>query len=482
MPKKLAVARFWFQGNTFCPIATTLDSFSDREWREGEAALAADRGENTELAAVGDFAGEHPDWEVSVLRCASANPAGPIEERVFAQLMGEIVRALAGTRWDAVYLSLHGAAVTTERQNPDLDLVRAVRETIGSSLLGASFDLRANLAPELAGLLDFASGHRTYPHGDWRSTAARVLARLFQAERGEIRPVGFIAHTGLAFPDLNMGTATGPMAELIGQARDLDCASLLDASVFSGFAYADTPQSGASAMVFADGDRPMAEYAARELAREIAARKTALRAALPGPHQALREALRSESGLVAVTDPADSPSSGGMADTPGLLRAALDARPPVPAVFAYFADPEAVAAAARCGCGGIVETALGAKKSRDFGASIPVRARVSRLTDGRYRNRGPLEPGRPVDVGKSALLEVSGIQVIVTERCVPADDPAFFDLHAIDLRQTRLLCVKGGDRFRAAMGPLCARMIDCDAPGPAAADLGALPFRNVRPR
>jgi len=44
MTKKLAVARFWFEGNAFAPLPTDLAAFQGREWAKGEAALAGARG------------------------------------------------------------------------------------------------------------------------------------------------------------------------------------------------------------------------------------------------------------------------------------------------------------------------------------------------------------------------------------------------------------------------------------------------------
>ena len=109
-------------------------------------------------------------------------------------------------------------------------------------------------------------------------------------------------------------------------------------------------------------------------------------------------------------------------------------------------------------------------------------ARVLLLTDGQYKNRGQLDFGAQVCLGATAVLEVGGIQVIVASDRKPADDPAFFELHGINLSTTRLLCVKAKNRFRAAFTPLCVQIIDCDAPGPATADLRALPFQNVNMR
>jgi microcystin degradation protein MlrC len=481
MTKKLAVARFSFQGNAFTPATTTLDAFQLKEWSSGSAALPPRHAE-TELAAVTDFIEAHSDWNVSVLRCASAMPGGPIEEPVFATIVEEIAAGLAGTRWDAVYLSLHGAAITTERDQPELDLVRAVRLAIGDTPLGASFDLHANMSPDLLPLLTFASGNRTCPPVDRRETAARVLQLLVEAAGQRIRPRGVLRHTRILLPGSSMRTGSGPMEALQQLARGLTTAPVLDVSVFGGFPYSDTGQCGASVLAYVDGDSDAAERAADRVAAAISECRDTFRTSLPGPHQAMRQALAAGEGLTAVMDVADDPLCGGTADTPGLFRALLEAKVAVPAVFAFFADADIVGMASQAGVGQRIEARLGARRSFDFGAAVPVEATVMRLTDGRFRNCGPMERGLEVDLGRTALLQVQGIQLIVTERCMPANDPAFFELHGIDLSTNRILCVKASDHFRAAFSGLCSRIIDCDAPGPASADLSLLPFRNLRPR
>ncbi len=103
-------------------------------------------------------------------------------------------------------------------------------------------------------------------------------------------------------------------------------------------------------------------------------------------------------------------------------------------------------------------------------------ARVLRLSDGAFVNEGPMQRGQRVEAGPGALLDVGGIRVIVTSAVLPANDPAFFAHHGVDLDTTRLLCVKAKNHFHAAFAPRCAAIIEVDAPGPAMADLTQLPF------
>jgi microcystin degradation protein MlrC len=250
---------------------------------------------------------------------------------------------------------------------------------------------------------------------------------------------------------------------------------VLDVLVFGGFPYADTAATGASVFVLTDaGLDPHGEQATaaaqllmkriRELAPEFAVR-------LPTPESAVAAALRSsQPGLLAVTDPGDNPLSGGGGDTPGLFRALLAADPRVPCVFASFASPAAVGAARSAGIGRAIEVTLGGRFGSHFGAGVPVRATVEHLTDGVFRNEGPMEAGLERRCGGTAVLKVEGpasLRVIVTEQVVAADDPAFYKLNGIDLGTIRLLCVKAKNHFRAAFAKRCSEIIDCSAPGPA---------------
>jgi microcystin degradation protein MlrC len=496
---RVAVARLWFEGNRFSPSTTGFDDFVRREWRAGAEALDAAAGTATELGAVADARTGRPGWSLEALRCASASPGGPIEEAVFGRWLDEVTDALRRRRPDGVYLSLHGAAITTVRDAPDLDVVRAVRAAAGPVPIVATFDLHANLPADIAADLDFATGYRTYPHVDMRETATRALDALAAMLDGAPRWQGAVVPLGCLLPSFNMRTDDEPMRSLQALARAAERdpppgAAAIDASLFGGFPYADTAHTGASAMAWVQPAAAVGSGAAHAQATRIAGRLAgalAQRAAdfephLLAPRAALLQALAVAGTTVAVTDPADNPLSGGGADTPGLFAALLALRrepgsalarlPAGAIVFGYFADAALVARAAAAGPGAVLDATLGARHGPAFGAAVPVRARVLRLTDGRFVNVGPMERGATVDLGPTALLEVDGVRVVVTSAVGPANDPAFFALHGIDVGATRLLCVKAKNHFRAAFGPLTAAIVDADCPGPAAADLSSLPI------
>ncbi len=491
--KRLAIARLSHEGNSFTPAVTGLAAFKHREWVVGEAARGFYAGTANELGAAVDFLAARPDWRGVFLRCCAAPPGGPVEAEFLAAIQAEILAGLGKGPWDGVYLSLHGALLSTGDTAPELRLLAEVRAAIGDAPLAVSFDLHANLDPEIARHADILLGYKTYPHVDTYETGAKALALLERAARGEIRPLSRIVTLGAVLPSFNMRTESGPMAEVEAAARrEAGRPGLLDVTPFGGFAYADVAQAGASVSACADAGvsagadagGALAERAARRVLSEFEARKAAFAVRLPGAAEAIRQALAlALTGPVAVLEPADNPMSGGIGDTTGLFRALLDARPDarpnVPTVFAFFWDPKLVARAQAAGVGAELDCRFGARLSADYGAPVEVPAKVARLTDGRFVNLGPMERGLTTDLGPTAVLDVGGIAVIVTGTCQSPNDPAYFALHGIDLARPGLLCVKAKNHFRAAFGSVFAALIDAETPGPAALDLRNLPYRNV---
>lgn len=488
--KRLAVARLWFEGNAFSPIPADMTAFETYEWQAGSGVLDAMRGTATELGAVAVFADRHPEWEVVVLRCAAALPAGHIDEQVFERLSAEILSGLRSGigqgGWDAVYLSLHGAAITTQRETPELDLARSIRELLPQVALGASFDLHGNMPPQWSDVLDVASVYRTHPHVDMAETADRVLTGLVQCVDGGLKTRRVVLNERIILPSINMRTAAGPMCELEKAAREATTGAILDVSVFGGFPYSDTEYTGASVFVVSnasqDPDGRQAHAAARSMMERIRDLAPAFRIQLPDAAHAVARALAiGTPGLIAVTDSGDNPLSGGGGDTPELFRQMIAARPQVACLFASFADREVVRLAHEAGSGQRIEVTLGGRHGAHFGEGVRISAIVETLTAGRFINMGPMQTGVERNCGRSALLRIEGLpsaHVIVTERVVAGDDPAFYALHGIDLTALRLLCAKAKNHFRAAFAERCIDIIDCDAPGPACQDLSKLPFRH----
>jgi microcystin degradation protein MlrC len=485
---RLAIARLWYEASSFTPVPTTLAQFRQREWTDGTAAADFYRGTRTEIGAALDFLESHPNWHAGLLRCAAASPGGPVEESDLQTIFDEIVEGIRALQPDAVYLSLHGALIGSRTLCADLALVRRVRSAIGRRPLAVSFDLHANVPEEIAQHVDILCGYRTHPHVDMYETAQRALNLLDRWVSGEIRPVVAVRKVGAILPSFNMRTESGPMADIeqLADAAVRDTPGLLDITPFGGFAYADTPCAGASAVAVADSRVGIARTAADRLAAAMSARAEAFRPNIPNAPEALTRALRildarSSTRPVALVEPSDNPLSGGAGDTPGLLRAWLDARLDLRCVFAFFWDPDLVDRCHAAGVGGRITARLGARLATWYGEPVEIEAQIAVLTDGRFRNHGPMETGLAVDLGRTAVIRSDHLQVILTESCQAPNDLGYFRLHGIDLGDVDVLLAKAKNHFRAAFTPLCEAILDAETPGPAMAAMARLPFRNLSP-
>ena len=465
MPTRIAIARLWHEGNSFTPVRTRLADFRQREWSSGAEVEAFYRGTRTELGAAVDFFAVHRELTPIYLRCAAAVPGGAVEESDLQQIIREIADGVRKANADALYLSLHGALIGSETLLADVVLLKEARAALGEKPLAVSFDLHANLDPVIALLADIVVGYKTHPHVDMYETGYKALELLHRTLRGEIKPVVAIAKAGAILPSFNMRTAEGPMAEIEALAASHD---FLDVTPFGGFAYGDSPAAGAAVTVTADRDRAGAERAALHLASEMYQRRERFAVHLPSPEEALRKVRRG-----AVLEPSDNPLSGGVGDTTGLLRALVASGRS--AVFAFFWDPDLVA---RCERGKRMRITLGGRLAKTWGPPVELEVEVERITDGRFKNAGPMERGLEVNLGRTAVLKAGAIRIIVTESCQAPNDPEYFRLHGIDVTAAELVCAKAKNHFRAAFGAVFDPIVDVDTVGPAMADLSKLPFRH----
>jgi microcystin degradation protein MlrC len=479
MKRSIAVARLWLEVNSFSPVPTALADFEAKEWLIGPEKLALFRGTPTELGAVEAFSRENSAWDVHVLRCAAADPGGPMEEALFERFLADLEGGLSGRRWDAVYLSLHGALITQGRTTPDIDILKLVRRMVGTIPIGASFDMHANIGPEMASLVNVFAGYKTLPHLDMDVVAAKVLNLTVQAVEGRIKPVGAVARPGCILHSFNMRTSDGPMKELEEFAAVRTVHPILDITPYGGFPYADSPFTGASVMVCADGDAAAAQRVAEEVAAEIKRLSPRFAVERPSARAGLEQARAVTGGPVAVLESGDNTYSGGIADTTGLFRALLTFDPQEPAVFAYFHDPELAERAHAAGIGNVIECKLGGRVAPEYGVPVAVRAEIIRLTEGTFKNSGPMQRGVEAQMGRSVLLRVGRIEIVVTSKRLPVNDLGYFELLGVDPRQVKYLCVKAKNHFRAAFAPLCASIVEVDTPGPAGIDLARMPYRHA---
>ena len=108
-------------------------------------------------------------WAPVGIALAMSEPNGPVEHGFFEELLDTIERRLrAALPVDGVYICAHGAAITTEEDDPEGALFEHIREIVGPGVpVVATFDLHANVSDRMVDLIDAFIGYR-FPrlHGE----------------------------------------------------------------------------------------------------------------------------------------------------------------------------------------------------------------------------------------------------------------------------------------------------------------------------
>jgi microcystin degradation protein MlrC len=183
---------------------------------------------------------------------------------------------------------------------------------------------------------------------------------------------------------------------------------------------------------------------------------------------------------VVLADSQDNPGGGGSGDTTGLLQALITAGA-AGAVFGVLADPESVRQAREAGVGGLFAAALGGKSGLPGQSPYECSCRVLSLPDGNFTATGPMYHGAHMVLGPCALLETSGIRVLVSSQPVQVADQSIFRHFAIEPADEDILALKSSVHFRNDFTDLASAILVIAAPGAVVADPAMLDYRRKRP-
>jgi microcystin degradation protein MlrC len=478
---RIAIGGIMHESNTWAPLPTDRRRFKEGSLTRGEALLPVWRDDHHEMG--GFIAGaERFGYEVVPTAMAWATPAGPVDDAVIEEIVGEIIDGCRRASADGLLLALHGAMVSRRHLDADGEVLRALRAALGRGLpIVATLDYHANVSPALAEHADALVGYQTYPHIDQRRCGLEAAGLIARAVRGEVRPVVALAKPPMILNLLGQETDREPLRSLMDRAREAERRpGLLSVSLMAGFPYADVPQMGPAVIAVADADRPAAQAVADELATRMRETRRELFVACPGPEEAVRLALASDRRPVVLVDLGDNVGGGSAGDGTVLLAELL--RQGASGSVVVLCDPDAAEAAFRAGPGGRFERAVGGRVDRRHGDPIPVRGSVRSLHDGSWVEDQPRHGGRRLnDQGPTAVVEVEGPNLLVLNslRTPPFSLGQLTSL-GIDPARQAILVVKAAVAHKAAYGPIAGRVIEVDTPGLTAIDPTRFAFRHIR--
>ena len=486
--KRFVVAMVKHETNTFSPVPTPLTAFGRYGPQAGPAygaaALAAYRGTATAAGAYVDLV-KDSGAELAFPIAANATPGGCPEDSLIDHAAERIMEEVA-KGCDALFLDLHGGMATPGYDDPEGELLSRIRRAAPGLPIAVAFDFHTNLSQQTIDNATVITAYRTYPHVDQYETGMRAGRTLLRALAGEVEP-RMLWHSLPILSHLNQQTPSRqPMKDIMDRAIAEEAAgTVLNASVLGCFPLADIPFVGMHGIVVVDSrsDRGEGGRLLHELMSMAWERRAQFVFEVEPVEKSIAHAKTLGDGPVLLADHGDVAGSGGSTDVMAVLEEALRQGLTDMCVGPIW-DPIAVDKMVAAGVGSPVDLEIGGQTDAPAighkAKPLRLSGTVRRITDGRFTVTGPMGTGTRQNLGRCAVLDTGGIEIVVSsERHEPFDTGCF--THAgIDPARKRFILIKSRQHFRAGFGPIIKHVVMVSGPGITTSDYGQFPWNRVR--
>ena len=478
--KVIITGCFRHETNRYALGVTDFKKYAEREATfDGQGIMETWKTER--LHPFYNYFADKEEYRLIPVMIMNASPGPVVAQEVWEKVKDSLLEAIdAEDHVDGILLGLHGAMVTEKFEDGEGELLEVLRNKVGKDVpIVASLDLHANMTAKMVANANALFAYDYYPHTDMYETDQRAADCIYRTLEGEINPVLCFSQQDLILP--YMPTSYPAFAPFLAEAQSYrNNGKMIDVSICHGFFASDIYQQGLAVIAVADGDTALAQKTADTLGAKLFAARKELRRQFLTAEEAVKEAMASEKYPVVLAEVADNPGSGASADAPLLLKTLIENKAESVA-FSLIRDPEVVEIAVKAGVGSTIHVKLGGKKVPELtGGPIECDAYVKYITDGNYRNRDKMNQGNPVRLGKSVLLQIGGISVVVCSFHVQTYDLEVYRHFGIHPEDMKILVVKSAAHFRASFGNVASKILDVATPALAPMNPEDLPLARSR--
>ncbi|MGH4038208.1 MAG: M81 family metallopeptidase [Sphaerochaeta sp.] len=440
MKKRVLVGGLHHESDTFNPIVTSKDDiwvYRGQQLIEHKDASSISGAIKTLLDA---------GYEVVPTLIARAVPNGEWDKDYYLSLKNELLEVIKKEKddLDAICLSLHGSMRVKDIGEAEGDLLEAIREILPHILIISSLDMHATVTKRMIDNCDGYVGYKCAPHTDTYETGVSAAKMTIECLENNFIPKMSAVHIPFIVAGEQSETSVEPMKSYTDLLRkeELD-ESLMSCSILLGFPWADTEENGVTALVVAKDSQLAADKKAMELAETFWNRRAefGFYNETRGPEDTLVATKESiDKGLypVVISDSGDNPTAGSSGDVTNFLHLLLkdeelkNVKPPV--AYQAFYDKDVVSLAMKSGIGSVIESELGAKYDTVKSAPVIIKSKVKAICKN-------FEAAEGCDV---VLLDVEGIDVLVTNKHVGCYDPKMLEAVGINPEENKVIIVKLG--------------------------------------
>jgi microcystin degradation protein MlrC len=469
-PKRVMVAKFFDETNTFIPETFNLEMAKQRAVYGNDMLTVKDMVHGIPGTSLDGFMDVMEMFDVELIGSISLKgDYRLIEENVFDFATSHMLDVLDANDVDGIYLSMHGAGVAEGHHDMEGDTLELLRNKVGPDIpIVYTLDLHSTLTEKMATNGDAVSIYRTYPHTDAYDVGVEVATILMGSLIGKIKPVTAVKHLPLLIgPPINVVTADMPMKLVYDKAREMQrtIPGVLTCCPAHGFMQQDIPTGGAGVMVTTDGDQKLAQKLADELGELMWSFRKDFWIDLPGPEATIMQAKKA-TRPVAISDSGDNIGGGGAGDGTHLLREIL--RQNVESALVQIYDPKATETAFNASEGTTISLDVGGWSDKLYGPPVPVTAKITRLSNEN-------EPWH-----KSARLDINGVTIVLNNKRIGPNDQANLRGMGIFPEDYQMTVCKGSFAFRPQYPEETFDYIMSATPGFVSADLTTFDWKHIK--
>jgi len=469
--KTIAIAQIQQETNILSPVKTTLGDFEVLGLYYGNEILTINQKDELGgfLKAVEDYGQGNID--VLPIIKARAVSGGPIERNVYERFKQELLQGLSAcNKLDGIYLALHGSMGVEGLNDPESDLLQAIREKVGEELpIGVSFDLHANVTHKRAHLATFIVGYKTNPHRDQFKTGYATGEILTKTVNGEVKPkMAFRKMRLLKGGGMNIDFLS-PMKQIFQRMKEIERSQdVLSVSNFMVHIWLDEPEVGWSTVAITDNNLPLAEKMADEIADLDWSVRTVKHPEPVTPVEAIRIArdnwLARKFGTSVFCDVADAVGAGAPGENTWILKTLIEEGTDLVS-YIPVRDSEAARQAFEIPLNQTITLNVGAKLDKLYNRPLEVTGQVMHKREWLY--------------GKTVILKNKGVHIILTEMPVPAMHPDFYTELGLSLWKADIVVVKNLFPFRIWYLLYNRNTINVSTPGVTNINVFDIKYQNI---
>jgi microcystin degradation protein MlrC len=230
-----------------------------------------------------------------------------------------------------------------------------------------------------------------------------------------------------------------------------------------GYPWADVSIQGASVLVITYGNQSLADAYAKNLAKKMWDLRRDFQFHIYSMQQAVKMGMESEEMPFFLDELCDCTLGGASGDVVSSVRYLVE-NGVKNAVAVGIVDPESVSTAVKAGVGTTVRLAIGGKYCKEDNPPFDFEGKVTRIAENIIGD-GTIHSGFETLVGKVAVVEGQGIEIVLIEYPGKIGGPSFLEKLGINPKEKKFIISKEGLNPLVTYKDTAAKILMVDSPG-----------------